>query len=69
MLKGYGSIHRVEDLTLGLTGGTIKLGTGELPVGMTIGFLRTQDTYKSFKAITKSFSTCGITFWSKLLQG
>jgi hypothetical protein len=48
---------------------TKRPGPCELTVGITIGVLRTRDTYNSLEAKTKSFFTCVTTFWTKLLQG
>jgi hypothetical protein len=44
------------------TSTSISLGSGELPVEITIGFLGTWDTYKSLKAVTKSFSFLELLF-------
>ncbi len=44
-------------------------GPSELPVGITSRIFGTWDSYKALKSVAKSFSTFGITFWAKLLQG
>jgi hypothetical protein len=67
LLKDYRSSCRVEDKPL-ISHESTTPWPCELPVGINIGFLGTQDMHKSLKATAESFLLVEL-FGTKLLQG